>query len=138
MWWKFMSFHNNATLTLVFQICEKEYLRDLIPLTANSLYEVQTTIDSFLLLFELNPLSNCIDVLPVLFNTLLELPFLSARTFLFTASLADCLLLEGVCPHIDTKKDTIIHWQGVFIGKSVLQVASVYVYQSRLNQFFSW
>ena len=100
-----MSFHNNANLTLVFQICEKEYLRDLIPLTANSLYEVQTTIDSFLLLFELNPLSTCIDVLPVLFNTLLELPFLSARTFLFTASLADCLLLEGVCPHIHTKKD---------------------------------
>ena len=104
-----MSFHNNATLTLVFQICEKEYLRDLIPLTANSLYEVQTTIDSFLLLFELNPLSTCIDVLPVLFNTLLELPLLSARTFLFTASLADCLLLEGVCPHIHTKEDTIIH-----------------------------
>lgn len=87
---------NEITECVLLSILLRQLFSSCAKPLANSLYEVQTTIDSFLLLFELNPLSSCIDVLPVLFNILLELPFFSARTFLFTASLADCLLLEGV------------------------------------------
>lgn len=87
---------NEVTECVLLSMLLRQLFSSLFRPLANSLYEVHTTTDSSLLLADLKPFRIRIDALTEPLSSLLVLPFFSQRTFLFTASLADCRLLPGV------------------------------------------